>query len=606
MKTSTQKYFITIYFLILIFLIIINNLSFFNNSEILFLGKRINIRNYFIKYKKSDQIVIINIDQRSIDKYGRWPWKRKIFADFIDRINSKDIKAKAVIFDLIFSGSDKEFDNIFAESARRAGNIIFSAGFDPSENDSKRYYFRMPCRKLYDIDPVNPNIGSVIRNSSPDQKIISMPVIYNYFNPYTNNRISLYPVELKTLEVLNRKSAIKMTGNFFTIADHKIPLIKNGIYSFLINYPVNCKKIFDNYSFCDVMYDMDISKKLSGKIIFVINKFEPNDRFQTTNFKTFFGGEIHACALNTILERNFIIPSTLSSDIILILFIWIITFLILNRIRKRYIALILVICLGIIYLVLNIFVFVKYALWIPAVMPLTGILLFTVAQFAAERYLMGKTVEKLLPDSFNDRIKTGIEVPDVNIKNVYASVLFSDIRGYTNLAEEMSSEKVMDMLNIYHRSIKDAIKKYGGEIFDFQGDAFMVVFGADAKTEDHALKAVNCAVEIKNISDRINDENIEKGLRCFEIGVGVSTGEIALGFMGHGLKLQPAAIGDTTNIAARLQAKSSELGYSVLITKSTHDAIAGKIQDEYIGKVILKGKKEPQEIYGLMKSDIIR
>lgn len=171
------------------------------------------------------------------------------------------------------------------------------------------------------------------------------------------------------------------------------------------------------------------------------------------------------------------------------------------------------------------------------------------------------------------------------------------IRGYTNLSESLTSMEVMNMLNEYHLMVKKPIHDNGGEIFDFQGDAYMVVFGADEKHRDHAERAVRTAIEIESLVAKLKNKWQSEGKHCFDIGIGIATGEVALGYVGHDKKLQAAAIGDTTNVAARLQGKSTELKATILMTETTMTELKNNFRTILLAEVELKGKKDKLNVY---------
>jgi adenylate cyclase len=177
------------------------------------------------------------------------------------------------------------------------------------------------------------------------------------------------------------------------------------------------------------------------------------------------------------------------------------------------------------------------------------------------------------------------------------SILFSDIRGYTNLSEKLSPKEVMDLLNEYHGEMVKIFHKYDGRVFDYQGDAQMVVFGAPIEREDHAACACRAAYEMDLALERLRDKWRIENRELFEIGVGICTGIAALGIVGAEGAMQYSAIGDTTNVAARLQAQSKILGASIIISQPTKEAIEGTFRVRSLGFVELKGKSKPMEVF---------
>ncbi|MBQ7567550.1 CHASE2 domain-containing protein [bacterium] len=179
------------------------------------------------------------------------------------------------------------------------------------------------------------------------------------------------------------------------------------------------------------------------------------------------------------------------------------------------------------------------------------------------------------------------------------TILFSDIRGYTDLSETLNPVDITEMLNTYHEAMGSIFEHYGGIIFDYQGDAQMVVFGlAPASQPNHAAAAVKAATGMVLRLDQLRAEWKAQKRPVFECGVGVCTGSVALGVVGSKYRKQICAIGDPTNTSARMQGKSKELNCPVLMTESTFTAAGSDIDAHFIQAVRVKGKREPLNVYG--------
>lgn len=180
------------------------------------------------------------------------------------------------------------------------------------------------------------------------------------------------------------------------------------------------------------------------------------------------------------------------------------------------------------------------------------------------------------------------------------TILFSDIRGYTDLSETLNPVDITEMLNTYHEAMGSIYERYGGIIFDYQGDAQMVVFGiAPASLPNHAACAVKAASGMVLRLEQLRSEWKAQKRPVFECGVGVCTGSVALGVVGSKYRKQICAIGDPTNTSARMQGKSKELNCPVLMTESTYLAAGEAISARYLQSVSVKGKREPLRVYGV-------
>ncbi|GEM_PF-2457505 len=219
--------------------------------------------------------------------------------------------------------------------------------------------------------------------------------------------------------------------------------------------------------------------------------------------------------------------------------------------------------------------------------------------------------QKLARDRFARILQEVAPIPDleallgqdglkVGSEERVLTILFSDIRGYTDLSEGLAPVMVTEMLNTYHSAMGEVFERHGGVVFDYQGDAQMVVFGlAPASQPNHAAAACRAAAGMVVRLEELGATWKAQGRPVFETGIGVCTGPVAIGILGSAQRKQYAAIGDATNTAARMQGKSKELGSPILITQSTFEAAGEEIVATYLESVRVKGKKEPLQVYGV-------
>jgi adenylate cyclase len=446
---------------------------------------------------------------------------------------------------------------------------------------------------------------------SPEAKIISLPVILRgMYALEPGHPAALYAFEVAALMLYKGLPVNDLTLSpvHLKLKDDVVPFYrrfstrpgdgKRPIQgAFLINYRGSEKEAFAHYSFIDVVEGKVPKDRLSGRIVIIANTLDPNDRFTTTAGTLVFGGEIHAYALRTLLEKDFIIPVSGPVTLLCLLALTSVALLIMLKVKNRPLAygtaaLVLLLFGGI-----NLFIFSRWSIWLPFIYPVLGPLLILGGYVAIERYSLHKTLGSLLPASFMKKLDPLYAEPVLGGSSCWATVLFADIRGYTNLSESLPSVEVMNMLNEYHEFVKKPIHDFGGEIFDYQGDAYMVVFGACGTMPDHAGRAVKTAVEIARLVEEHRDRCKGQGKQSFEVGIGLCTGEVAVGYVGHSERALPAAIGDPTNVAARLQGKSSELKTPVLLTETTWKELDGSVPTTALSPVQLKGKKEPLLIF---------
>ncbi len=177
------------------------------------------------------------------------------------------------------------------------------------------------------------------------------------------------------------------------------------------------------------------------------------------------------------------------------------------------------------------------------------------------------------------------------------AVLFSDIRGFTSMSEKESPETVLDWLREYHRVMVEIIFKHGGTLDKFLGDGILAVFGAPESFRDDADRALKAACEMQIALEKWNQDRKERSLPVFEQGIGVHFGPATVGNVGVEERLEYTVIGDTVNVASRLQGLCKELGHNTLISASLVEACENPPALDYVGSHGIRGRQANLEIY---------
>ena len=207
--------------------------------------------------------------------------------------------------------------------------------------------------------------------------------------------------------------------------------------------------------------------------------------------------------------------------------------------------------------------------------------------------------KKVLPETVaEDLITTDKEVADEQRE---VTVVFSDIRGYTTLTEVVGGREAMRILNDYYGHMSKISNKYGGSLLYFQGDAQMIIFGAPQEDPEHPIHALKAAMEMKRQVGILSEKWFKDGTQRFEIAVGITTGEVVMGFINDGTRLQYTAIGDTVNVAARLQDVSKEHKSAVMLNEKSYERVKDYVKAQRLDSIQLKGKSETINVYKLEK-----
>jgi adenylate cyclase len=184
-------------------------------------------------------------------------------------------------------------------------------------------------------------------------------------------------------------------------------------------------------------------------------------------------------------------------------------------------------------------------------------------------------------------------------KRVLASVMFSDIRDFTSLAETQPPEETIELLNTYYALMFDAISSHGGVVTLMMGDGLMSVFGAPVPLPDHGASAVRAAQEMVEMIVLFNRERDALGKPSITIGIGIASGEVVAGYTGTQERATYTCIGNTVNLAARLETHTKVVHRAILIDQATRYALSDRVVVEPLGPVPFKGKAAAVEVFSV-------
>jgi class 3 adenylate cyclase len=182
---------------------------------------------------------------------------------------------------------------------------------------------------------------------------------------------------------------------------------------------------------------------------------------------------------------------------------------------------------------------------------------------------------------------------------ITASVMFADIRSFTTIAETRSPAEIIDMLNDYYALMFEAITGHGGTVNQMIGDGLMAIFGAPVYYEDHSERSVQAALEMKELLADFNEGQAALERPRIQIGVGIATGKVIAGFTGTQHRATYTCIGDTVNLAARIEAHTKVVQRPILVDQYTREGLPNDIEAEPLGPVIFKGKQQPINIFAI-------
>lgn len=211
---------------------------------------------------------------------------------------------------------------------------------------------------------------------------------------------------------------------------------------------------------------------------------------------------------------------------------------------------------------------------------------------------------KYLSQDVMQNVVKDIENLGLGGKRAVVTVLFSDIRGFTSMSEKMPAEEVSNILNEYFAQMEPIIRKYNGVINKFIGDAIMVIFGEPIQDVNHPKNAVKCAYEMLKKVNYLREKWLEQGRPRFEIGVGINTGEVFIGNIGTENRMEYTVIGDSVNLASRIEGYNKVYKTNLLVSSSTYNFISDCADVIKIKEVQIRGKSKKMDIYEVLRIDL--
>jgi len=558
-------------------------------------------------------VAVIKIDEATLadPRFGRWPFPRSRYAELLNKLEKSG--AKTVIIDILFQEpSFRLEDQALARALARKKSAILCGNFSSEEGEVK---FRFPLESLiagWTPEERKRLIGYTYEEADPDGITRRIPLLirtpgktYYSLDLLAYCHFTGFPLE--KVEYLPRSKFIKL-GKL------KIPTSSKGV---LINYfardeegdfSLKEKPYFSSFSLKDVfaMQPGEMKDYFKNRLVLLGVTASAGMDQKVSPLGRMSGLLIHTNLMLTLLEGKFssYLPTTTSLWIILL------SGLLLGFCLPRFSprmggALTALGMLGVLILAYLLFLRgEQFLLSATLTSLLLSFLVLTVYHHHNEskaKFHFKKLVEEFapLPQAFIDHyIQTKGDRALRERMNL--SVLFSDIRGYTTLSESMDPMEVADMLNEFHQAMGEVFSANYGVVFTYIGDSQMVVFGlaeTNAPESNHALLAVKAGLGMQEAMQKLNEQWEKEGRKTFAIGVGIATGEVSLGVVGGSQLRQYTVLGDTVNLAARLEGVSKVFHNTLNISRATYEACKDCIAAEAAEPITLKGKTEPQQVY---------
>ena len=598
-----------------------------------------------------NDIAIFGFDEKSLEILGRFPWRRSVYAEFLENIN-KDSKTspKGVLIDVLFTENSQspEQDQILADALgkyRKNTVVDMLAAVSkkiPTVNQETRERIEMikhlgtPAKDDHTqfVDIITPPIKRIIssgvniapatslsglnprlaaKNADKTIRRFALVVkINDAYYPSTVLKMAMlyYGVKLEDLEINMGENIVihnaiipkSDTGTETALkGDVIIPIDRQG--TILINF-YGRGGSFTVRSFSDIVEGKVSTKYFKDKIFLAGVYAEGLQDIHETPYGKMYGVEMMANAVTQLINRDFILFSEDYIDILLIVFFGLIISYIVGR-KSILLSYIATIALVAVYFFAVVFIFDNYRYVLNLSAPLITSII-TLFSMIAYRILTEEKEKKVIQGMFSNYVSKSIvdellkhpEKLELGGEDKGITVLFSDIRGFTTLSEKLTPQELVTHLNEYLSAMTDIIFKYEGTLDKYVGDEIMAFWNAPLEQENHAELASLAALEMMTKLHSLNENWPEA--KKLNIGIGLNTGLMTVGNMGSQSRMDYTLMGDNVNLGARLEGTNKIYGTNIIISEYTYAVIKDQFICRELDTIKVKGKSKPVQIFEVL------
>ncbi len=344
--------------------------------------------------------------------------------------------------------------------------------------------------------------------------------------------------------------------------------------------------------------------KAVGNKILMVGSFAKGmaEDIKATPYGLLYGVEIHANALNTIIMNNFLIPVPGWANILILFGMIMFTTFMVSRLPTVW-SLVLSIFMAIVFFFAVSLLFDLYHYIIILSAPILGVLL-SFLSIIVYRVMTEEKDKRRIRDMFGKYVSPSVvdqileNPPELGGVDKDLTVLFSDIRGFTTLSENMTPQELVNHLNLYLTAMTDIIMEYEGTLDKYVGDEIMCFWGAPLPQDDHAMFACKCALRQMQVLKELNiGWPPEKRLN---IGIGLNSGIMTVGNMGSQGRMNYTLTGDNVNLGARLEGTNKQYMSNIIISEYTYGLVKDSVIARELDNIRVKGKNKPVLIYELV------
>ncbi|ABO51592.1 putative Chase2 sensor protein [Desulforamulus reducens MI-1] len=558
-----------------------------------------------------NQIVIVAIDESSINRIGPLAWPRSVHAELLERLR----EAKVVGFDMVFDSlSNPAEDQAFAEAIKKHGRVVLASTFSFMKDDTDQVEQRLLTPQQNFLSAGLAGLGFANTPTDPDQVVrrITLVDINTFDIPFPSFGLAVALVA----EGIDPRN-ITLSKDHLLVGKKMIPI--DSANRALANF-WGPRETFKTIGYADVLEGRVPTSFFKDKIVLIgdttaMGHDELSTPYTTTNMVLSGalptpGVEIHASAVNSFILNGWFRQVPPYVNFIFLVLAGLTTSIMVSG-GGPWKGLV-----GTLFLV-TLSMGIVFALWqshwwLNLAAPVTLIFL-TYAVTTATEFLQAEMARRktkaifsryLSPDVVNELIQNNDSL-SLGGKRQDLTIMFCDIRGFTAYSEGKPPEEVVNRLNEYLTAITRVVFNHGGMLDKYLGDGLMAIFGAPIFYEDHIERAILAAVEIQEAIEMLNQKWAEQGAPPLNVGVGINSGSVLVGNVGSPERMDYTVIGEDVNLASRVEGLTKNFGALIVISERSvqqlPDTCGLKSSLRFLGQAEVKGFSHPVGVYTIEK-----
>ena len=560
----------------------------------------------------SQDIGVITIDEKAIEKYGQWPWKRDILAEVIYKLREAEVGI--IVLPILFSEEDRLGGDAELAEVLQYGVVISQVGTTQTNknavprgvakiNDPMPWLFTWPGM----LGPI-PELGE---NASGVGVVNTVPEV--------DGVVRRMPLIMRVGEETYPAMAIEVIRVAVGAPSYQIKAGEGGIIAMrvpgypTINTDANARiwlrwnKEYETISLADI----DQASKFKGRTVIVTTTAEGLNSVVATPLGEKYMYEITANALQTVLDGKHIKRVDISAVIEIAIAVFVGVLIIVATRFLPYWAIgftLAVLYSGSVYA--SYFVFHRYSLlgdasWV--IITLTAVGFHSVFNRFILEFQQKQQIKKQFGSYLSPHMVAQLQKNPGLLKlggdSRELSIMFTDVRGFTAISEHYGKDVqgLTKIMNRYMTAMTKDILDNKGTIDKYIGDAQMAFWNAPIDDLDHAENAVWTGIKMLDSLDKFNEEVQQEGIPAFGMGLGINTAEVVVGNMGSDQRFDYTCLGDGVNLAARLEGQSKTYGVLIVLGPETARQVQNKINVFELDCIAVKGKTIGVKIYTVAK-----